>query len=123
MIKYREKEMHEMSYIMRMTGMAIDVANENHARKIKKIVIEIGKTSGVMPYYMYKYYPEAVKGTILEGAELVCEEVPVKALCEECNKEYLPVRDNGYLCPQCGGKKAHIIEGKGVVLKNVEIEE
>ncbi len=115
--------MHEMSYIAKMVQLAIEVAEQNKAKSVRKIVVEIGKTSGVMPYYMYKYYPEAAKGTILEGAELECEEVPVKALCEECGKEYFPDRSNRYLCPHCNGRKAHIVEGKGVILKNVYIED
>ena len=115
--------MHEMSYISKMVALAIDVANENNASRIKSITVQIGKTSGVMPYYMHKYFPIASKGTILEGSELICEEVEVKALCEECGNEYYPDRSNGYLCPNCGGRKAHIIEGKGVILKNVAIED
>ena len=115
--------MHEMSYIAKMVQLAGEVALENNAKSVKKIVVEIGKTSGVLPFYMYKYYPEAVKGTILEGAELECVEVQVKALCEECGKEYYPDKSNRYLCPHCNGRKAHIIEGKGVILKNVIIED
>ena len=112
-----------MSYISRMVALAIEVAEENKAEKVKSIVVEIGKTSGVMPYYMHKYYPEAAKGTILEDAELICEEVAVKALCEECGKEYYPTSENRYLCTHCGGRKAHIVEGKGVTLKNIVIED
>ena len=115
--------MHEMSYIARMVNLAEEVARDNNAKKVKKIEIQIGKTSGVMPYYMHKYYPDAAKGTILEDAELVCEEIPVKALCEECGNEYFPNIENNYLCPCCEGHKARIIEGKGVVLKNVVIED
>ena len=115
--------MHEMSYIARMVNLAEEVARENNAKRVKKIEVQIGKTSGVMPYYMHKYYPDAAKGTILEDAELVCEEIPVKALCEECGNEYFPNKENNYLCPCCGGHKARIIEGKGVVLKNVVIED
>ncbi len=114
--------MHEMSYISRMISLAAEVAEENNAKTVRKIVIEVGKSSGVMPYYMHKYYPEASKGTILEGAELICEEVPVKAHCEECDKDYFPVRDNRYLCPFCGGRVARIIARRYVALKNVIIE-
>ncbi|WP_024866270.1 hydrogenase maturation nickel metallochaperone HypA/HybF [Butyrivibrio sp. FCS014] len=91
--------MHEMSYISRMVSLAIEVAQDNNAKKVKEIEVLIGKTSGVMPYYMHKYYPDAVKGTILEGAELICREVPVKALCEECGCEYFPNKDNRYFVP------------------------
>jgi hydrogenase nickel incorporation protein HypA/HybF len=115
--------MHEMSYIARMVSMAIEVAENNHAKTVRQIEVNIGKTSGVMPYYMHKYYPEASKGTILENATLICKEVDVKALCEECGSEYNPKRENHYLCPFCGGRKAHIIEGKGVELSNVVIED
>ena len=114
--------MHEMSYIAKMVNLAEEIARENGAKEIKKIVVEIGKTSGVMPYYMHKYFPEASKGSLLEDAELEGIEVDVKALCEECGKEYYPNRENRYLCPHCGGRKAHIIKGKGVVLRNIVIE-
>ena len=115
--------MHEMSYIARMVSLAEDVAHENNAKAVESIVVEIGQSSGVMPYYMQKYFPEASKGTIIDGAELICEEVPVKAFCEECNNEYHPSRENDYLCPLCGGRRAHIIAGRDVVLKNVIIKE
>jgi hydrogenase nickel incorporation protein HypA/HybF len=115
--------MHEMSYITKMIAMAIEVAQEQKAKKIKEIKVHIGQTSGVMPYYMHKYFPEASKDTIAEGATLVCVEIPVKAVCEECGHEYLPNKENRYLCPNCGGRKAHIVEGKGVILNNVVVED
>lgn len=122
-MEYKDFFMHEMSYIAQIVNLAVETAKENNVNKIKKIEIEIGKTSGIVPYYMHKYFPEASKDTILEGAELICEEVPVKALCEECGKEYFPSRENAYLCPHCNGRKAHIIGGKGVVLKNIVVED
>ena len=115
--------MHEMSYISRMVNLAIDVANENKAKAVKSIEVSIGKTSGVMPYYMHKYYPDASKGTILEGAELICIEIPVTALCEECGSEYEPVKEHDYICPRCGGRRGRIIAGRDVVLSNVVIED
>ncbi|MBE5823447.1 MAG: hydrogenase maturation nickel metallochaperone HypA [Butyrivibrio sp.] len=112
-----------MSYISRMVNLAIDVANENKAKVVKSIEVSIGKSSGVMPYYMHKYYPDASKGTILEGAELICIEIPVTALCEECGSEYEPVKEHDYLCPRCGGRRARIIAGRDVALSNVVIED
>ncbi len=114
--------MHEMSYIAKIADLAIDIARKSGAKVVHKVVVQIGKTSGVLPYYMYKYYPEAVKDTVLEGSELVCEEVEVKACCDECGTQYNPKKELNYLCPNCGGRKAHIIEGRGVTLKDIVIE-
>ena len=114
--------MHELSYITRMCNLAAEVAKENGAKAIKTIEIDIGKSSGVLAFYMHKYFPEAAKGTMLEGAELICNEIPVTALCEICGSEYIPSREFDYLCPDCGGRKAHIIAGRDVTLKNVVIE-
>jgi len=112
--------MHEMSYVTRIVAMATDSAKGS---KIKSIYVLVGKTSGVLPYYLNKYYTKVVEGTELEGSELICEEVPVKALCEECNKEYYPDKSNRYLCPHCGGKRAKITEGKDIVIKSIAVEE
>ena len=112
--------MHEMSYVTKIVAMAMESANGS---KIKKINVLVGKTSGILPYYLNKYYTKVIEGTALEGSELICEEVPVKALCEECNTEYYPDKKNRYLCPNCGGKKAKIIEGKDIVIKNITVED
>lgn len=112
--------MHEMSYVTRIVAMAMDSAKDS---KIKSIHVLVGKTSGILPYYLNKYYTKAVEGTPLAGSELICEEVLVKALCEECGKEYFPDKSNRYLCPNCGGKRAKIIEGKDIVIKSITVED
>ena len=109
--------MHEMSYVTKIVAMAMDSAKDS---KIKSIHVLVGKTSGVLPYYLNKYYTKVVEGTPLDGTELICEEVPVKALC---GKEYFPDKSNRYLCPNCGGKKAKIIEGKDIVIKSITVED
>ena len=112
--------MHEVSYVTKIVAMAMDSAKDS---KIKSIHVLVGKTSGVLPYYLNKYFTKVVEGTPLDGAELICEEVPVKALCEECGKEYFPDKSNRYLCPNCGGKRAKIIEGKDIVIKSIAVED
>ena len=115
--------MHELGYVLKLTNMAIEIANENKAKSVKCVVVEVGKMSGVLSVYMQKYYKDAIKNTILEKSQLVCEEVPVKAHCDECGKDYYPTKDNRYLCTFCNGRKAHIIQGKDVLIKDVVIEE
>ena len=89
--------------------------------RVSKMVVSVGEMTGVLPEYLYKYYPQTVKGTILEGAELEVIEVPVRVVCAGCGLEYGPTRENGYACPECKNKNGRIIAGRDVVLERLEM--
>ena len=120
--KKERTDMHEMSYMLRLADLAVRRADEQHAKRITKITVDIGETSGVIPYYLQKYLPEAAQGTILEGAEMVTREVPVTAECADCGASYRPSRENHYSCPACGSIRAKITGGRDVVLTSIEVE-
>ena len=114
--------MHELSYVTHLVDLALKTARKNHAKTVKSITVEVGEMTGVEPYYLKYYYPQVVEGTILNGAELITEQVPVLVSCSPCGGEYQPSRDNKYLCPHCGSPKGRILKGKEVLLKDMEIE-
>ena len=113
--------MHEMSYIIRLADLAAKAAKEQEAKRVKKIVVEVGKMTGIEPYYMQKYYKTAIRGTILDGSEIELIPVEVTAKCA-CGKEYTPTAAYDYLCPDCGGGSCKITGGRDVILKEVTIE-
>ncbi len=115
--------MHELSYIVKMVNLAENTAKENKIEHVDKIVVEVGAMTGVLPYYLHKYYPEAVAGTSLEGSELEVIEVPVKAVCNSCQKEYSPNAQNDYRCPFCKSIDSHIVAGRDVTLKNIIVND
>lgn len=112
-----------MSYVINFVNLALREAEAQHAEKVTAITVEVGETSGVLPEYLQKYYPEAVRGTIMEGSRLVTEPIPVEAVCSDCGTHYHPDRSNGYACPSCKSIRAKITGGRGVTLKAVEIEQ
>lgn len=114
--------MHEMSYVIRFVNLAIQTAEENRAKSVKKLTVQVGEMTDIEPSYLQKYYPAAVKDTILEGSSLETEQIKAKIHCNECGREYHPTRDLQYLCPVCGSGNGRILAGRSVVLKNVEIE-
>ena len=71
--------------------------------------------------YLYKYYPKAAAGTILEGSQLEVETVEAKVECEGCHGHYRPTRENGYRCPDCGDARGRVIDGRDVRLERIEI--
>ena len=114
--------MHEMSYMIRLVDEAVGEV-EKHGGRVLKMCVSVGEMTGVLPEYLYKYYPEAVKGTILEGSELSVETVEARVRCEGCGGEYRPTRENGYACPVCGNTNGRIIAGRDVVLERLELED
>ena len=111
--------MHEMSYVIKLVNLAAKTAESEKLSRITQIHADIGKMTGVLPYYMQKYYKQAVKGSILEGSELIINEIDVKAECGECGLEYTPDAAHDYLCPGCGSGNCKIIAGREVVLRKV----
>lgn len=104
--------MHEMSYILRIVRLAERTAAENSLEKIDAVEIAVGEMTGLVPEYLTRYYPEAARGTALEGSELVIDYVPVRARCENCGAEYAPSRENRYCCPVCGSPRAKVLAGR-----------
>lgn len=114
--------MHEMSYVIRLVNRAIETAENKGAKKVNKILVSVGEMTDVLPEYLQRYYPSAVRGTILEGSVLEVKREPVRVLCASCGEEYHPEKENGYACPACGGKEGKIMAGRGVTLEQVELE-
>ncbi len=115
--------MHELSYILDIINSVQEVKEKENLLEIKKIVVDVGQMSGVVPFYLHKYYDEAIKGTFLEHTELITNEVEVKILCESCGKEYTPDKENRYRCPACGERKGKLIQGKGIIIKEIVVED
>ena len=114
--------MHEMSYVVRFVNQALEAIKDEKG-KAGKVCVSVGEMTDVLPEYLHKYYPQAVKGTILEGSELEVEMVPVRVECAGCGSEYHPCRENKYLCPECGDGNGRVIACRDVVLERVEILE
>ena len=84
--------MHELSYIIDIVNTVLDETKNRSIKKVKKIEVDVGEMSGVIPYYLHKYYPEVVAGTELNDTVLVTNEIEVKIKCEECGNNNSPFR-------------------------------
>ena len=113
--------MHEMSYVVRLVDQALDIMDKEQAGKVTRLFVSVGEMTGVLPEYLYKYYPVAVKGTELEGTELVVKTVEAQVECAGCGSIYRPTRENKYLCPVCGDGHGRVTAGRDVMLERVEV--
>lgn len=115
--------MHEMSYVVRFVNQAIESFQESGEKqaRVSKVCVSVGEMTDVLPEYLYKYFPIAVKGTVIEGAELSVEMVEAGVACEGCGEIYRPTRENGYRCTHCGDTRGRVVAGRDVVLEQIEV--
>ena len=113
--------MHEMSYVIQVANMAAAKAEEAHAVKVEQVASAVGEMTGLVPEYLTRYWPYAVKGTILEGSCLSIEYRQVKMRCAVCGKIYHPNRDNQYLCPDCKTSRGTLISGREFELTDITV--
>lgn len=114
--------MHEMSYVVRVVNLALKKCEEEDIKKVESLTVRIGQMVGVEPFYMEKYYKQAIAGTLLEGSSIRCELIPVKVRCDGCGNEYHPDAGNDYLCPQCGSGAAKLLQGREFVLEEIRAQ-
>lgn len=114
--------MHEMSTMVRMVNLACEAAEKEGGGKLRSLSVSVGAMTGILPYYLRKYFPAASRGTLAEGAELKITEVPVTVKCLGCGTVYEPEKENGRRCPHCGSIRAHILSGRDITLDRIELE-
>ena len=76
--------MHELGITH---GIVEAVTSQCRGARITRVVVEIGKLSGVMPDAVRFCFDACANGTLAEGATLEIIEPPGKARCLDCGKE------------------------------------
>ena len=77
--------MHELG----LTQEIIEIVAQNaEERKVKRIVLEIGKLSCVLPDAVRFCFDLCAAGTIAEGAELEIVQPPGRGRCRRCGAEF-----------------------------------
>ncbi len=89
---------------------------------VRRVEVEVGKLDAVVPETL-SFNFEIIRNRFeMPYAELVINEKEVLCRCENCGYEFsleFPV----FICPQCGGFKVSVLQGQGLRLMKVEIED
>ena len=92
------------------------------AKRVNYVQLQVGALSGVVSDALRFSYDVVTKGTLLEGSELLIEEIPVAVYCDVCRAEReLPALDS-FRCPACGDPGAEIVRGKELEIRHLEVE-
>ena len=112
--------MHELGICDALLKMVDKIAKDEQLEAIKKITVEVGTLSGVVPKYLEDCWVAVVDGTGYADTEFVVDVLVGKAKCLDCGKEFAADINDQLICPHCGGKKLTPLTGRDLTLKEIE---
>ncbi|MBO3460092.1 hydrogenase maturation nickel metallochaperone HypA [Aetokthonos hydrillicola Thurmond2011] len=110
--------MHELGITQNIVAI---VAEHAKGVKVKRVLLEIGQLSAIMPDAIRFCFDICAQGTVLEGATLEILETPGLGQCRKCSKKIALKQPFG-IC-DCGSTQLDLIAGQELKIKEIEIEE
>jgi len=108
--------MHELG----ITRNIVAIVTE-HARgaRVKRVALEIGKLSAIMPDAIRFCFDVCAKSTPLEDAELTIAEIAGLGCCENCGENVALEQLFGRCA--CGSRQIRCIAGEEMKIKEMEL--
>lgn len=114
--------MHELSIAMSIVELAQEEA-ERRGAKVNAVHLRLGAMAGVMKDALLSSYEMACADTVLEGSQLVVEDVPVIVYCPACQAQRPLSSIQLFSCGECGAPTSEIVQGKELEVFALEIQE
>lgn len=116
--------MHEMSVALAVIDQVETAAAQHRdVTAVRAVRLRVGELAGVVPDSLTFCFELACAGTLLEGAELVTEQVPGRARCTPCAHEWAVGMPPRLTCPECGGAEAELLAGRELQIAEVRWED
>jgi hydrogenase nickel incorporation protein HypA/HybF len=107
---------------MSITRSVVEICERNAAgRRVTAVTLEIGTLSGVVAEAIEFCFEACTSGTLLEGAQLVIEQIQGRGRCQGCGAES-SVQAYFDPCAVCGGFGLEILAGEELRVKDLDVE-
>jgi hydrogenase nickel insertion protein HypA len=113
--------MHEYSVVQALLNQCEEVAEQNNATKVTKVICKIGVMSGIEIHLLQIAFDTFKEGTMCEGSEFIINEQKLKLKCRDCADEY-EIDEIIYKCRSCGSLSMDVIDGEDMYLMSLEME-
>lgn len=117
--------MHELSIATSLVEIASRKATDAGAARVSKVYLKLGRLSGVVREALEFSFDVATEHTMLEGAALEIEDVPVVVFCPQCRAEKRLSDLHPMFqacCPDCSTPTPEIRQGKELEITALEIQ-
>jgi hydrogenase nickel incorporation protein HypA/HybF len=112
---------HELSLVASVFDVLEEKAREHGAARVVRVVLKVGRMSGVVPDLLESAFDIYKEGTIAGSARLEIVIVPVKLRCPDCGGEAVR-EDTDFSCAACGSRRIEIVEGRELIVEQIELE-
>jgi hydrogenase nickel incorporation protein HypA/HybF len=109
--------MHELGITQEILAI---VSEHSNGARVRRVVLEIGKLSAVLPDAVRFCFDLCSEGTVAEGAQLDILETPGRARCRQCGAEVMLERPFGRCV--CGNTDLEWLSGEELRIKEMEVD-
>ncbi len=113
--------MHEYSVVQALLEQIEDVAKENEATEVTKVVVKIGVMSGIEAHLLEIAFNTFKEKTICHNASFVMNIQPLCIECQEC-KSISVLEKIHYCCQKCKSTNIKVNDGEDMFLMSLEME-
>lgn len=114
--------MHELSIAVGLVEFADREAAKAGWKRISEVHLKIGPLSGVVPDALEFAFDVACRGSVLEGARLVIDNVPVVVYCDNCREMKQLQGPHNLSCPECGTLCPDVRQGREMEVTAFEVQ-
>ncbi len=104
--------MHELSIARAIVAEVESSALEEGIATIEEVRLKVGALCGVIGDSLNFCFELAADGTVVAGAKLAIERVPVLLWCGECERAVVPENQLLFQCPECKALCADLLSGR-----------
>jgi hydrogenase nickel incorporation protein HypA/HybF len=109
-----------MSLMEGVLELIEDSARAEGFQQVKKVVLRIGRLSGVEPEAMKFCFDAIMTGTPAEGAELEIIDVPGAGFCPDCERT-VELETRFDPCPHCGRVQLPVTAGTEMRVEALDV--
>jgi hydrogenase nickel incorporation protein HypA/HybF len=111
--------MHELSLSYGLVESVLEALPED-ALRVESLTLRLGELSGVDHSALEFSFPLAAAGTLVDGAQLLIEAVPVSIYCLTCQTVRTLPSVQSFRCPVCQEPSGDIRAGRELDLVRIE---
>lgn len=115
--------MHELGVVFHLADSVEKIARENGAEHVRRVGLELGEVSTVIPEYLTDVWKwNCKKNAMFTDCALTVETIPAVTFCTACERNYETVK-HGKTCPFCGSDSTYLVAGNELIIKEIEVDE